>query len=291
MQLSCPYCEERPDYISDFRTISAHGVFRRTSDSKYVKRYRCRLCLKTFSEATRDLCLHQKKRQKNKILLELLSSGVSQRRSARILRIDRKTVARKLEIFGAWAKEKLKFDNSFTRVTEMEFDDLETFEHSKCKPVSVTLAVESKTRRILGFEVAAMGAKGLLVKKAKRLYGFRADERSKKRKELFRELSHIVLEGALIKSDSNPYYLEDVKRYFPLARHLTFKGQRGAITGQGELKKIKFDPLFSLNHTCAMLRANICRLIRKTWCTTKNRARLEDHIAIYAIYHNEKLIA
>jgi len=39
------------------------------------------------------------------------------------------------------------------------------------------------------------------------------------------------------------------------ATHRTVKGRRGSIAGQGELKKIGFDPLFSLNHTCAMLRA------------------------------------
>ena len=47
------------------------------------------------------------------------------------------------------------------------------------------------------------------------------------------------------------------------------KGEKAAITGQGELKKKQRDPLFSINHTLAMLRANINRLVRRTWCTTK----------------------
>ena len=54
-------------------------------------------------------------------------------------------------------------------------------------------------------------------------------------------------------------------------------------------KKVKFDPLFSLNHTFAMLRANVNRLFRKTWCTTKKPQRLADHLALYALYHNEVL--
>ena len=40
-----------------------------------------------------------------------------------------------------------------------------------------------------------------------------------------------------------------------------------------------------------MLRANISRLIRKTWATTKRADRLAAHIAIYAWYHNEVLTA
>lgn len=52
------------------------------------------------------------------------------------------------------------------------------------------------------------------------------------------------------------------------------------------MKKVRFDPLFSLNHTCAMLRANINRLFRRTWCTTKVPENLGAHIAMYAYYHN-----
>ena len=222
-------------------------------------------------------------------LLELIASGVSHRRSARLLRINRKTVARKLIFLGRLCRESLFITNAFLTITDLQFDDLETFEHSKCKPVSVALAVETKTRLILAFRVAQMSAKGKLTKKSLKQYGPRRDERSKKRKELFRELAPIVCDGAIIRSDSNPYYTEDVRKHFPNCHHETVLGQRSAITGQGELKKIQYDPLFSLNHTCAMLRANIARLIRKTWCTTKKKERLADHLAIYAYYHNQHL--
>jgi hypothetical protein len=186
---------------------------------------------------------------------------------------------------------KLKQHNLlFPKASIIEFDDLETFEHTKCKPLSITLAVEFQTRRILGFEVSSMPPKGKLARQAMKKYGPRRDERKQGREKLFKSLSSLVSENAVIKSDQNPHYPEDVKRHFPLATHEAYKGQRGSIVGQGELKKVRFDPLFSLNHTCAMLRANINRLARKTWCTTKLPQRLKAHIAIYAIYHNLYLI-
>ena len=80
-----------------------------------------------------------------------------------------------------------------------------------------------------------------------------------------------------------------VKMYFPKAKYDQFKGQKAAVAGQGELKKIKRDPLFYINHTFAMLRANINRLVRKTWCTTKKVSRLIDHLSIYSYVHNHKL--
>ena len=242
--------------------------------------------------ATADHCYRQKKRQVNPCLFRLLTGGFSQRRAALDLKVNRKTVVRKFHFLGLWAQIlqreiNLRFHKP---VQIMEFDELETIEHSKCKPLSVHLAVESGTRRILGFRVASMPAKGPLAKVARAKYGKRKDERKKSRTELFKEIKVLLDPNAQIRSDENPNYPADVKVHFPDSTHTRFKGKRGCVTGQGELKKIGFDPLFSLNHTCAMLRANINRLFRRTWCTTKKKERLEIHIAIYVLRHNLDLI-
>jgi hypothetical protein len=183
-----------------------------------------------------------------------------------------------------------EFNLQAAKAQVVEFDDQETFEHTKCKPLSITLAVESGSRRILGFEVSQMNAKGHLIQIALKKYGRRKDTRKRARERLFETLQSLATPDALFKSDENPHYVPTVKKYFPEAQHQSFKGQRGSIVGQGELKKIRFDPLFSLNHTCAMTRANMNRLFRRTWCTTKLPERLRDHFAIYAVYHNEVLL-
>ena len=191
---------------------------------------------------------------------------------------------------GFEAEAKLRIENlNLPKVRVLEFDDMETFEHTKCKPLSITLAVQKRTRRILGLEVSSMPAKGLLAEKARKKYGPRFDGRSIARRELFRQLEPVVHENALIKSDQNPHYPGDVARFFPKARHVQFQGRRPASTGLGEIKKGRFDPLFSLNHTCAMFRANVSRLARKTWVTTKRMDRLRAHLFIYADYHNQHL--
>ena len=219
-----------------------------------------------------------------------MTAGVSQREAARVLKINRTTVVRKFRHQMKNAKDELQLWNQkFAPAVEVEFDDLETFEHTKCKPLSVTLVVEYKTRRILGFEVSQMPAKGRLVHIARKKYGPRADHRTAGRQRLFSEMKHLVADNAWIRSDSNPHYPADVKKYFPNAKYETVLGGRSAISGQGELKKLKFDPIFSLNHTCAMLRAHINRLFRKTWCTTKKPDQLAGHIALYALEHNRRL--
>ena len=40
-----------------------------------------------------------------------------------------------------------------------------------------------------------------------------------------------------------------------------------------------------------MVRANINRMLRRTWATTKRRERLEAHLALYMQFHNEVLTA
>jgi len=271
--------------------IVRFGGYYRTSDRCWIQRYKCAFCGKHFSQATFSPCFNQKKRHLNDEIEFLLVSKVSQRRIARRLKIHQVTVARKLKFLG----EQARHFNYLKRqelepLTEIQFDELETIEHTKMKPLSVPLVVDKKTRFIVGFEVCRMPAKGLLAKKSFKKYGLRADERREARKRLFRRIHSQVSPNATIQSDQNPHYPEIIKEYFPKASHIPVKGQRGAVTGQGELKKIAFDPLFSLNHTCAMLRDNINRLIRKTWCTTKKIQPLIDHIELYVKYHNHTLL-
>ena len=281
-------CSEEKSEIG--RGLVRNGFFFRKRDSKRIQRFRCQRCRRVYSAAATDPCYHQQKRDLNPTIAALLVSGVSQRRAALLIKVNRKTIVRKFRFSGALAKAILAQSNlKKPPSTEIQFDDLETHEHTKLKPLSVTLAVEKYTRRILGYEVSVMPAKGHLARLSRKKYGKRPDLRAHARKKLFATLKNLITEDALIESDQNPHYGPDVKSYFPKATHRAHKGSRGSIVGQGELKKIRFDPLFSLNHSCAMFRANINRLIRRTWCTTKKQERLDLHIALYAVFHNEQI--
>jgi transposase-like protein len=290
MNPSCPHCSKISIPSGARSKVRRSGTFRRKSDCRTIQRFFCDCCKRSFSRSRFHPAYRQKKRQFNDRLRTLLCSGVSLRRSAKILHLSRTTVARKLIYLGKISRDELLAKNlEHPKSSVVEFDDQETFEHTKCKPLSITIAVESKSRRILGFEVSQFQAKGHLTRIALKKYGPRKDTRALGRRKLFESLKPLVRETATFKSDQNPHYPADLQKYFPHAHHLAFKGERGSITGQGELKKVRFDPLFSLNHTCAMTRANMNRLFRRTWCTTKVPARLADHLAIYAVFHNKML--
>jgi hypothetical protein len=221
-----------------------------------------------------------------------LVSGVSQRRAAIILRVDRKTVVRRFRFLAQQARaQQAEWLEHYKRhpLASVQFDDLETSIHSKCQPVSVALAVEPNLRKIISFHVSPMPAKGLLAKFSRVKYGPRKDERPQGWTRLMEDLKPHVQPKAEFTSDENPHYPAFVKKHHPEVIHRTTLGGRGAITGQGELKKLAYDPLFSLNHSCAMLRANINRLFRRTWCTSKTIQGLVDHLSLYIAYHNQVL--
>ena len=287
-----PQCSAGSFFGPNPGLIIRKGFYLRSSDSKKIRRFQCKACQKYFSHASRNACLNQKKRRINSKLTHLLCSGVSQRRAALILQVSRSTVVRRFRFLADQARTQHLIwiqNQGQGSLSEIQFDDLETSEHSKCKPLSVALAIEPNLRKILSFKVSQMPAKGLLAKKAVNKYGYRKDNRPKGWEEMMRELKYFAREDAVFTSDENPHYSRFLKKHHPKATHVQTKGGRGCITGQGELKKLRFDPLFSLNHTCAMLRANLNRLFRRTWCTTKNEKGLSDHLAIFVVYFNSRL--
>jgi len=192
--------------------------------------------------------------------------------------------------FGACARHNLEiYRKSRPAASTILIDEMESFEHTKCKPLTIPIAIEEKTRKILSLRVGKIAAKGHLAALSREKYGYRPCERKACLHAVFRELGDVVQEKATIKSDVSRHYPLPIKSYFPKAIHTAYKGRRGCIVGQGELKAVGFDPLFSLNHSYAMIRDNVKRLARRTWTTTKRPDRLELHLYTYAWFHNLRL--
>ncbi len=282
----CSKFQKNDDVVKD-------GFFKRSCDSRKIQRFKCKVCKKKFSRSTGKLEFGQKKRRENPMIFKLLSSCVSLRRTAKILNVSRGTVVRRLQYFGEKSRiqnEKFKTLNLKNSVEHLQIDDLVSKENSKLKPLSVSIAVDAESRYILGVEVSEIRAFGHLAQRGRIKYPKRINQHKEGLTNLFQGIKDLVKEDALIRSDEHKFYPGFIKEYFPVAKHEAYKGEKGCIAGQGELKKTKHDPLFAINHTCAMLRANINRLVRKTWCTTKDPQRLKDHLDLFICYFNSEII-
>ncbi len=269
--------------------IIRDGTFRRKDDSKVIQRFRCKSCGLRFSSATFSEFYGQKKRRVNWPLVKLLSSNISIRRSAIILGVNRRTVERKLPILAKKCRKKNEqhLEGLKGRIHNIQIDDLITKENSKLKPLSVSIAVDENRRTILALEVSQSPAFGHLSRIAVNKYGKRKSEHFEGLTRFFQKIAPLVSAEVQVKSDEHQLYPGFVTAYLPKAKHLTFKSERATVAGQGEMKKVMIDPLFIVNHTCATLRANINRLIRKTWCTTKDPKRLKDHLDIFMYFYNQ----
>jgi len=274
-------------------SIKKSGTFFRKCDSKIIQRFRCNNCSTNFCASTGRLDYKHKKRRETPMTQHLLASGVSMRRIAKILKIHRTTVKRKMDFLAKKAKLKqhsFLFSLRKSPITHLQIDDLITIEHTKLKPLSVSVAVDVKTRKFLGFQVSRIPAFGHLAEKSIKKYGRRKSELKDGLTTLFENIYQSIDQEVIIETDEHKLYPPVVKKYFPQAIHNQFKGAKGCVAGQGELKKLYYDPLFVINHNFAMLRANINRLVRRTWCTTKDPKMLEKHLFIYIDYHNNFLL-
>ena len=217
-------------------------------------------------------------------------SGNTQRRTAKLLKCSKTTVEKKflwLSLYSTSLSEKIS-------ALHLQIDELETIEHTKLKPLTVPVCVSSDYQ-ILGLSVGKIRAKGPLSAISLKKYGFREDEREKALTELFEGLKKKLSKKPplTVTTDALPIYRTLIKKYFPEAEHIVVISKelvkkKKELIYTAERKRI-FDPLFALNQRFAMLRSDIRRLTRRSWCTTKKIENLKKHLELYQIYNNQQL--
>ena len=143
---SCPYCGEN--------CFIKKGYYRVRILNSYRKRYFCKSCLRTLSNPSRSASFRQKRPDLNEKIRSLLSSGVTQRDTARLLSCSKNTVDRKLK-WLALNLSPIKVNPFHT----LFIDEMETIEHTKLKPVTLPLAVTDQYQ-ILSMQVGRIPAKG-----------------------------------------------------------------------------------------------------------------------------------
>jgi len=267
------------------------GHYFRKDDAQLIQRYRCMACLKCHSSATRTPTYQQKKRRLNRLIEMDIASSTSQRRIAIKHKCSRKTVGRKVAFLAerariktqTWLIQQSLFDH-------VQWDELISFEHTRLKPLSIAVMSSVQHRCIIGYGVAQIPASGVIAQRSREKYGRRVNRSGSMRKRVLAEVAKQLSSCVFIESDEHPRYAKEIKQALPSANHVQHRSVRGSLTGQGELKRTGYDPLFAINHTLAMMRDNIKRFARKTWCTTKRVDALNDVLAIYIHYHNTVLI-
>lgn len=280
----CPQCKS-------ILNVKKAGTYRIKSSDKPIQRFQCLNCQMGFSERTLAYNKYEKKKDLLVYIYRQLVAGTSQRETARLLSISRNTVDNNL---AKLAKAAINVNSYllefFPKVSTVCFDEQETFEHSKWKPITIPVAVDKETRLMLGFKMGTIPAR-TNYQKAILKYGPRDHESELKTAELFSDLKILQLKNIICNkvefiSDKKSSYPNIVYKYFPDAKHWSHKGRKAAVAGQGELKVGGYDPLFSINHTLATIRYRLQTMVRQTWCTTKKMEFLEMRMFIFQAFFN-----
>jgi transposase-like protein len=280
----CPKCRARNNGSRRFYT--KQGYFKTKHDHQPVPRYRCKHCGANFSSHTFRDTYRQHKPRLNRKVYKLLCSGVTFRRSAKILRVSRNTVTAKFHWLCAKARKchvrALKTWRG--SVTTVEFDEMESYQGSRLNMLSLSMAVEKERGLILDARVALMRPKGMLAKKCpKARLRWNQDTRKEASTSVLRRVNRLAGGRVTIRCDGKPQYRtlikDNVRSYFI------------EICSREPGHPETWRRTNYFNHVAAKIRADLARMKRRTWACTRKWQNLQKHLYLYMAWNNQYKVA
>jgi len=147
--------------------------------------------------------------------------------------------------------------------------------------------VERRTLFIVATAVGPLRRKGRMTRHQRRqrtaheaLHGRRPSRSPMAVRKVLSSLRPIVPRTAtvVLESDEKPIYGQVGRVLF--GRRFRWN------THSASTRRDRANPLFPINHTNARLRHFLARLRRRTWCVSKRREKLHDHLKIAALWSN-----
>jgi len=269
------------------------GFFRRKVDGRRVQRFECLGCRRRFSTQSFRLDYRLKKPNLTSRVFEHLVAKTTLRQIGRSLETTRKTVERRLALLGdhcaRFHAEQLRRSRLRGGLQgDWSLDELETYEADrKLKPVTVPVLIDRGTGFVMHTECAPMAPrKPRTPAEEERLERIQASEgrrRSGSTRAIQRTFGvlakNVVSRGEVrVTTDKKQSYGSCLRKLFgERLEHRTVSSRR---------KRDIRNPLFRINHTLAMLRDGISRLVRQTWAASKDRVQLQVHLWVWNCYRN-----
>jgi len=243
-----------------------------------VQRYQCKACNKLQSKRTFSENYRMRKQRLAKKIEALYCERMSLRGIGRVLKINRKTVEKYFLKMAKKAQiENLKnLDNRGIVTSYIQFDSLETFEHTKRRPLGIHISIRAKTGELISAKVHKTDIRALSVSQEK------IKEWNSQTNQM-QSLSEMLLETKKVFNRINTTIACDGYRpQINLTKEICDESFVN-VSILPENKKIDL--------TFRKLRNDISRLSRKSLCSTKKAERLQNHLDLYINYNNQNRIA
>ena len=262
------------------------GTYPRKCDGRRAQRFFCRSCRRSFSAQCFRLDHRLRLPDLQHRLLPLFIAKVTMRQAARQLGVDRKTVAHRLRLLGGHCLDLHRWllARSPGLSGTFQLDELETFETDRIlKPVTVPVLIHKDSWFVVDLTVGTLPPRGPKSRHGRRKRSELEPRRSESRERVescFRFLAEHAPPRALfcVQTDRKTSYGPALRRTFgDRVLHQRFSSKAPRKPGA---------PLFRINHTLALMRDGISRLVRRTWAVSKDRHWLLRHLWIWAVWRN-----
>lgn len=293
----CPYpdCQSQSSEPFEF---SRFGTYRRKCDGRRIPRFTCHACERTFSTQTFRVDYRLKKPRLTEPVFQGFVSKVSLRKLAEALQVRRKTIERRLSLYGKHCRlyhaQKSALQRQAGELCEgtWVFDELETFEHNRrFKPLTVAAVVHHDSFFIAGLAVGKMPARKAVNRarreERKRIVSAEGKRPQESKRVVTEALSWLAPDKSKIRPRNVPggRLRSDFKTGYPSIARAILPNHDLQRTSSKD-KRGPSNPLFAINHGFAMMRDAVSRLVRRSWCASKLETRLAEHLWIWVCFRN-----
>lgn len=272
---------------------SPRGTYKRKCDRRTVPRFHCEVCNHSFSVQTFRVNYRLHRPELIEPMFDAFVSKTTQRQTARIVACTRTTVRRYLLRLAEHARafQVAVLDRAADRggiTGRFQLDELETFEQNRLqKPVTMPVLIEAACRFTLHGETAPLPARGS-ARAAGQEDALEAEKQDNVRKSGSREAVKQCF-AVLARVASKAVKVDvstDQKSSYPTVLEELMPGRYVHHAHSGRAVRSVANPLWPINHTLAMLRDGMSRLVRRSWAASKDREWLAHHLWIWISYRN-----
>jgi len=291
----CPYPDCPSRHPNSPFLYHRKGFYPRLCDGRRVQRFLCRSCRRRFSSQSFRLDFRLRNLHTLSSILDSFVSKTTLRQTARNLRCTRRTVARRLELLAEHARAFHFFHLEHRRARAggirgvFQLDELETFETDRrLQPLTVPVLIERSSYFVLHLEADTLPARGSLKPRDRKRKELREKKFGKRRNRSRKVVEACFLSLRRYHVPSLPFRLETDRKtsYAALAQRVF--GPRLAFHHRisSRARRSYGSILFPINHTLAMMRDGMSRLVRRSWGVSKRRGWLRRHLWIWAAWRN-----
>lgn len=286
-------------------------------DRKYIQRYRCKTCKKSFINKDRlERNPKEKMYSSRKEIAEMYCMGMSLRDLSKKMNITRKTIDRKIELITEEINKKYKDFETFNFNSHHEenedrrpiivFDEMESYEHTKLKPLSISIAYDVINKKIIDIQVATFFPKGRFIStlhkkphlriKYELAKRYREDNRNEQMTKVLESVKNYIAHNK-----HKPLFITDGRAVYKTLLKEVFRNQNFVHeviiskemienfvqTSKYGMNQVNIREKASFDALCATMRSKLSRLRRDSFIHTKKVNNLYNTLLLFMDFWNK----